>query len=112
MLHLMLSALKYSAIYLTYLLLRGCLFLPVSFRPEQSHVLQHRPDIQVLIRKLRSGIFTLLLLCMFRTATQVMAAAPVTSYELTLFNIFTFNKPAANCRLALLFFFHYIAVSE
>lgn len=29
-----------------------------------SHVLQHHPDIQVLIRKLRSGIDTLLLLRM------------------------------------------------
>lgn len=78
------------------------LVLPVSFRPEQSHVLQHHRDIRVFIKRLRSGIVTLLLLCMFRTASQARVAAPVNSYSLTLFSILAFiNKPAANCRLAL-----------
>lgn len=81
---------------------RAWLVLPVSFRPEQSHVLQHHRDIRVFIKRLRSGIVTLFLLCMFRTASQARVAAPVNSCSLTLFSILAFiNKPAANCRLAL-----------
>lgn len=93
----------------TYPLLRGgagwgrvWLVLPVSFRPEQSHVLQHHRDIGVFIKRLRSEIVTLLLLCMFRAACQARVAAPVNSYSLTLFSILAFiNKPAPNCRFAL-----------
>lgn len=81
---------------------RVWLVLPVSFRPEQSHVLQHHRDIGVFIKRLRSEIVTLLLLCMLRAASQARVAAPVNSYSLTLFSILAFiNKPAANCRLAL-----------